>query len=48
MKIRNFKSNEETRLFNNRVENNILNWKTIFNQIMIYFDNRIIDTDTVQ
>ncbi len=34
--------------FNNRVENNILNWQTIFNQIMIYFDNRIIDTDTVQ
>jgi putative transposase len=34
--------------FNNRVENYILNWHTIFNQIMIYFDNRIKDTDTVQ
>jgi putative transposase len=34
--------------FNNRVENFILGWHTIFNQIMIFFDNRIKDTDTVQ
>jgi putative transposase len=34
--------------FNNRVENYILGWHIIFNQIMIFFDNRIKDTDTVQ
>jgi transposase-like protein len=34
--------------FNKRWKNKILNWNSIINQICIYFDDRINDTDTVQ
>jgi len=34
--------------FNKRWKKNILNWNSIANQICIYFENRIKDTDTVQ
>ena len=30
------------------MENNIQNWHTIINQILIYYDDRILNTDTVQ
>lgn len=33
--------------FNNRWEKGIAGWPTIFNQLMIYFDNRINEVDTV-
>jgi transposase-like protein len=33
--------------FQNRWSNGILNWAKILNQLMIYFDERIISTDTV-
>jgi len=34
--------------FNKRWKKSIKNWNSIINQICIYFDDRIIDTDTVQ
>jgi transposase-like protein len=34
--------------FNKRWKKNILNWNSIVNQICIYFDDRINETDTVQ
>ena len=34
--------------FNKRWKNNISNWNSIINQICIYFDDRIKETDTVQ
>lgn len=34
--------------FNKRWVKNLRDWPIIFNQIFIYFENRIIDTDTVQ